>query len=384
MASTFFHDLMPFSTFTGVTDDRYFQPVPKNWWVIVTDVVGSTKAIEAGRYRDVNTVGAMGIAAIQAALPNVMFPFVFGGDGASAIIPGDYRRIAESVLADVTQLAKTNFELDLRVGLLSVASLNDEGYEINVGKFELRHGYPLAVFRGQGIKRAEELLKTNELAQPKASPERSADLRQLICLWKPIPSRRGDMLTILVDISPESSTKSDTLSRVLQELQTIFKGNMEVADPINIDGMSLQSLPTLLSRERRYQRGLGGYIQRVISAMIMWSLCGTRLHRVIPPLKRYLAEFHADSDYRKLEQALALVLDCTHSEINAISTLLGQLYDEGLIYYGLHRSRECLMTCFVPSPTQGEHIAFVDGGDGGYAMAAKHLKSQRNSHPKTP
>jgi hypothetical protein len=32
------------------------------------------------------------------------------------------------------------------------------------------------------------------------------------------------------------------------------------------------------------------------------------------------------------------------------------------------------MTCFVPSPTSADHIHFVDGAMGGYAMAARALK----------
>ena len=34
------------------------------------------------------------------------------------------------------------------------------------------------------------------------------------------------------------------------------------------------------------------------------------------------------------------------------------------------------MTCFVKSTTQNQHIHFIDGGDGGYAAAAKQLKKQ--------
>ena len=34
------------------------------------------------------------------------------------------------------------------------------------------------------------------------------------------------------------------------------------------------------------------------------------------------------------------------------------------------------MTCFVDSTQQGEHLHFIDGGDGGLAVAAKQLKSQ--------
>ena len=57
MSVQFFRDLNAFTEFDDVVDDRYFQETPHDWWVVVTDVSGSTKAIEEGRYRDVNTVG---------------------------------------------------------------------------------------------------------------------------------------------------------------------------------------------------------------------------------------------------------------------------------------------------------------------------------------
>jgi hypothetical protein len=34
------------------------------------------------------------------------------------------------------------------------------------------------------------------------------------------------------------------------------------------------------------------------------------------------------------------------------------------------------MTCYVQNLSDTAHIHFVDGGDGGYAMAAKQLKQQ--------
>jgi hypothetical protein len=34
------------------------------------------------------------------------------------------------------------------------------------------------------------------------------------------------------------------------------------------------------------------------------------------------------------------------------------------------------MTCLVFSLTQGRHVHFIDGADGGYALAALQLKAQ--------
>ncbi|MDE2617909.1 MAG: DUF3095 family protein, partial [Burkholderiales bacterium] len=53
------------------------------------------------------------------------------------------------------------------------------------------------------------------------------------------------------------------------------------------------------------------------------------------------------------------------------------LQDAGQVDYGLHSSDHALMTCFVRSMTQ--HVHFVDGGDGGYAMAARQLKARQAS-----
>jgi hypothetical protein len=47
---------------------------------------------------------------------------------------------------------------------------------------------------------------------------------------------------------------------------------------------------------------------------------------------------------------------------------------KGTAQYGLHRQDAALMTCFVPSATRSDHIHFVDGAMGGYAMAARTLK----------
>ena len=62
---------------------KNYRPLPDDWVVGFSDVVGSTEAIAKGRYKAVNMVGAGVIAAVANALERRPFPFVFGGDGAS-------------------------------------------------------------------------------------------------------------------------------------------------------------------------------------------------------------------------------------------------------------------------------------------------------------
>jgi hypothetical protein len=92
--------------------------------------------------------------------------------------------------------------------------------------------------------------------------------------------------------------------------------------------------------------------------------------------RRYLEETAINADYRKFDDTLRFVIDCTHEQSSAIEALLQGLFESGRIFYGIHRSDSALMTCFVKSVTHNQHIHFIDGADGGYAMAAKQLKLQ--------
>src|SRR6478736_3223701 len=85
----FYARLPPLTSFLEVADLAKYQRAPDDWSLVVTDVQGSTKAIEAGRYKDVNAAGVSSIVAIQNALPDVQLPFVFGGDGATILVPND-------------------------------------------------------------------------------------------------------------------------------------------------------------------------------------------------------------------------------------------------------------------------------------------------------
>jgi len=71
----------------GVADGNNYHDVPDDWLVVVSDIKGSTKAIESGRYKEINILGGSSIIAVLNCIKNVEIPFVFGGDGESFVIP---------------------------------------------------------------------------------------------------------------------------------------------------------------------------------------------------------------------------------------------------------------------------------------------------------
>jgi hypothetical protein len=89
---------------------------------------------------------------------------------------------------------------------------------------------------------------------------------------------------------------------------------------------------------------------------------------------RYRHQLVENTDFRKFDDGLRMTLDCTPALAARLEDLLMEADKSGLARYGLHRQDAALMTCFVPSATRSDHIHFVDGAMGGYAMAARALK----------
>jgi hypothetical protein len=108
--------------------------------------------------------------------------------------------------------------------------------------------------------------------------------------------------------------------------------------------------------------------------MLFWVIfkLGIRLGRFDP--KRYRREIAANTDFRKFDDALMMTVDCDLETISQLRMLLNAAVDEGAIRYGLHVQNEALMTCVVPSLLDSGHMHFIDGADGGYAIAARQLR----------
>ena len=88
--------------------------------MVISDIEGSTLAIADGRYRDVNTLGAASVAVVQGLFAGESFPFIFGGDGATFLIPAAKIEDVRKALAGLKTYAHTQFELSLRVGVMPI------------------------------------------------------------------------------------------------------------------------------------------------------------------------------------------------------------------------------------------------------------------------
>lgn len=79
----FYDDLPHHDSFETLVDARNYSPLPDDWVVGTSDIVSSTKAISAGKYKTVNMIGAAVISAQINAAAGRALPYIFGGDGAA-------------------------------------------------------------------------------------------------------------------------------------------------------------------------------------------------------------------------------------------------------------------------------------------------------------
>ncbi len=374
---TFYQQLIPLTKFAELTDATHYMELPDDWTVVITDVRGSTKAIEAGRYKDVNLVGAATIAAVRNVLGTMDFPFVFGGDGASFAVPNSRMQGITEAMNGLQSMSRENFDLELRIGAVEMKLLHKAGARIEVAKYDLIANRCITLFRGGGLTLAERWIKTtdSEYLLPNQA-EAKVSMKGLSCRWNAVPSQRGEVLSVLIQARAEQSY--DVYAGIVKELDVLLDGQLEAANPVNTHLSTYQSLRQCIRQEHRLHSS--PWSIRYWLRMVEIVCCILVFRFKIPPFvfkpQRYVDSMRVHADYRKFDDMLRMVIDVSAEQSTAIAKLLEKQYAAGELYYGLHRSESSLITCFVDDISDGKHIHFVDGSSGGYALAAKQLKAQ--------
>jgi hypothetical protein len=384
MDEDFLHAVPEIERFSDVIEARYYVEAPPHWHVVLTDVRGSTKAIEAGRYRDVNALGVASIVALRNATPELELPYVFGGDGATLLIPESRRAVCESALRGVRKLAQSGFELELRVGMVAVSELKAAGHPVQVARFRASKHVRLAMLRGSGIAQAERWVKSPELgaryAVSSEGPD-EANLEGFECRWQPVPSRRGHIVSLIVQaLDASEEGRAASYRAIIATLEAALEGG---GRPISAQRMRLGGVFGNYSTEARLRTGTtDGPAFRAVQAnarkmcFLGRTLMALRVKAGGFDGKGYPQEVVENSDFRKFDEALRMVLDLSEDQLEVIEKELECARLEGHLVYGLHRAPSALITCYLRSFSNGDHVHFIDGADGGYALAARQLKAQ--------
>jgi Protein of unknown function (DUF3095) len=372
-----FYGAIPvFRGFGSLMDPAMYSPLPDEWTVGIADIVESTKAIANQRYKAVNMAGASVIAAVTNALEGREFPFVFGGDGASfAVSPDDLERAREALAATAIWVEES-LNLVMRVAMVPVRDIRAQGLDVRVARFGPSANLSYAMFSGGGLGWADAAMKRGEFAVPAAHPGTQPDLSGLSCRFEEIPSTRGLILSVLV--VPAGDADPRAFRKVIEDIIRLVEKSPDAGRPVPPGGPPLRWPPAGIEYEARAARG-GPLLKRrgVVLAVTLWAYVvmrfGIKVGKFVP--KNYVQQVVENSDFRKYDDGLRMILDCTEELERSLAGLLTRAASEGIVRYGLHRQDAAMMTCFTPSVMRSDHVHFIDGARGGYASAATALKA---------
>lgn len=372
----FYARLPVFDGFENIMDPANYTPLPDGWLLGLADVVDSRSAIDAGRYKTVNTAGAAVIAAVKNALAGRNFPFIFGGDGASfAVAPVD-ETPAREALAAAAAFARDELDLALRVAMAPVRAVRDAGLDVRVARYAASPSVSYAMFAGGGLAFAEAAMKQGRFAVSPAAEGIRPDLSGLSCRWQEIPAAKGVILSLIaVPARPGDPRFRAFVEALLSDIET----SNEAARPVPDGGPGVGWPPAGFDLEARASRKAGERLAARRASLLASTLVayvimrlGVRVGSFDPAV--YRREVVENSDFRKYDDGLRMTLDCTPGFADTIERRLSLAEAEGLLRFGLHRQPGAIMTCIVPSVSDSDHMHFIDGAAGGYAAAAGRLQ----------
>ncbi|MBX9768578.1 MAG: DUF3095 domain-containing protein [Bdellovibrionales bacterium] len=360
--------------------DRY-RELPDDWCVVVTDIQGSTSAVSEGRYKDINLIGAACITSCLNACRGLKIPYVFGGDGATLLIPLAYLDAVKSSLSQLILLAETKFKFNLRVGIIPYGDIKQAEHSILVARLGTSSMVDQCILRGTGVSEAERLTKKegSQFLLQKPSVQGDPLLEGLECRWQPVASQAGRFLSLLVaTLSEDPTEKQRTMTRVLNIIAEVQQKKI----PVQSKNLKLTLNPFKLLSEAKLRspspslKKLWRYLfEAYVRTVVGWISGRFKITIGGYSGAKYQQEVTENTDAFKYDEVIRMVIDLSPAQEARLQDNLESLRVQGLIAYGLHFSTTALLTCMV-FDRDSNHVHLIDGNDGGYTAASKQLKTQ--------
>ena len=358
--------------------EKLFTAVPTDWQVIVIDVMGSTRAVAAGRHHDVNLAATGGIITVLNYLKThhdrLAVPYFFGGDGATFIVPATTAAPLVEALDNYRRHIKRQLKLLLRVGALAVADVYADGATIRIARSALNELYVIPVVLGNGLKQAESRIKaTFRDAAARAAELAELDLSGMECRWNEIaPPRDEEQILVLLVSSEEDAYQGRIYGRVISLIDRIF-GSLDQRRPVGSNRLRLNL--GLVNVANEMYASLGRFSIRYLLRNWLATLYGPWYFKRTEAGKNYLARISQLTDSLMLDGNINTVVSGTDARIKALTAALDEMERAGEIVFGYHVTHASVMSCYVRDHDE-DHVHFLDGTEGGYTSAARMLKAK--------
>ncbi len=189
------------------------------------------------------------------------------------------------------------------------------------------------------------------------------------------------MMTLMVQGTKSDPAAEGALLRgVVQKIADILGHRLQESAPASVHSMKYRWPPRGLRLEARASAGAQTFLRRYFAVLVS-SLIQYWCERFDRQAGSYNApvyrdELRSNTDFRKYDGILRMVLDVSESQAGSIERYLEHEHDAGRLIYGIQLADTALMTCLVFSLEGSEHVHFIDGSDGGFAIAAKGFKAR--------
>ncbi len=318
MATSFYESIPILDEFAEAVRPENYRPLPDDWMVGFSDVIGSTEAVANGRYKAVNMVGAGVIAAVANALERRPFPFVFGGDGASFAVSARDAPAAAAALASMADFAHDEFQLDLRVATIPVREIRAAGRDVKVARYGATTHCVYAMFAGGGLAWFEAEAKRGRYALPPVAAGARPDLSGLSCRWGVAPAKQGVILSLIVAPRGDDPRFAALVDDVVRMALAVPSSGR----PITLASLGVANPGKAIALEAAVNTASGVSRTRARVSAAASYLVGVAFHTF--KLKAggfdaalYASDVAANADFRKFDDGLRMTLDCSPSFADA-------------------------------------------------------------------
>ncbi len=391
-SSTQFYSKLPvLESFFEISDPAHYQSIPDDWYVGVTDIINSSKAINEEKYKWVNILGASPIIGIMNESKKADIPFSFGGDGCSVCFPPEYFETVKKVFIASKHVGEVAYGLELRTGIYPISEIRKRNYDVKIAKFKVSEFYNQAVFMGGGLNQADELLKSEPDSEfiikvPKDDPK-EVDFSGLECRWQEVKKENLFVYSILIQANESIDNHSVIYNSVFTKMREYF-GFDDKTNPILLESLKMTLSPDKLAGETKFRTaGRSWYVKiTYLLEVIFRTFMGKYFMKYNKKTSEtdwsyYKPDMVLNNDHRKFDDMIRLVISCRTDQIEEFEAFLDEQYKNSKLAYGIHKSESALITCMVFA-WHRQHIHFVDGSRGGYIMASKALKKRMDRFSK--
>lgn len=371
-----YSEIVPFQNFGEVVNPERYRPLPSDWIVALADVVGSTQAISAGKYKAVNAAGAAVIAAVRNALPSVALPFSFGGDGATVAVSRTNADIVGDALARTAAWVEDSLGLTMRIAQVPIVAIREAGADVRVARFAASDNVAYAMFAGGGLTWAEAQAKAGMFNMARAARGMMPNLDGLYCGFAPVKAKHDVILSVIVIPVEDNLSFAGVVSHLLMLLTGTGDGGRPLPDAAPLPlwrGGGLEDALAGVDADRGALARIADVIRAGTKRLVLSA--GIPIGEFRP--RRYLRQLVENTDFRKFEDGLRMTVDCSSATADALEACLSLARESGACRFGIHRQGSANLTCYVPSRIRSDHVHFVDGATGGFAAAAAKLKEQK-------